>query len=70
MLRKLLAGMLGCGLLGALAACGQKGPLYLPVTPPRTIPAMPPRTTHAAPRAVTRSAPATTRVAAPPAKYS
>ncbi|MHB8425700.1 MAG: LPS translocon maturation chaperone LptM [Gammaproteobacteria bacterium] len=34
----------------ALAGCGQKGPLYLPVTPPRTIPPMPPQ----APVATTR----------------
>ncbi|MGH8283662.1 MAG: LPS translocon maturation chaperone LptM [Gammaproteobacteria bacterium] len=37
-----LAAILTC----LLAGCGQKGPLYLPVTPPRTIPAMPGATTH------------------------
>ncbi|MDE1886914.1 MAG: lipoprotein [Gammaproteobacteria bacterium] len=52
-------------LLAALAGCGQKGPLYLPVTPPRTIPSMPQATTHstsaathAAPASATHSAPA------------
>jgi predicted small lipoprotein YifL len=32
-----------------LSGCGQKGPLYLPVTPPRTIPKMPPAATTAKP---------------------
>ncbi|MBU6469691.1 MAG: lipoprotein [Gammaproteobacteria bacterium] len=51
-------------LLAGLGSCGQKGPLYLPVTPPHTIPPMPqatthvsPAITHAAPTAVTHSAP-------------
>ena len=43
-------------LLAGLAGCGQKGPLYLPVTPPRTIPPMPQAATRAAPAATTRSA--------------
>ncbi|HVC36871.1 MAG TPA: lipoprotein [Gammaproteobacteria bacterium] len=38
-----------------MAGCGQKGPLYLPVTPPRTIPAMPPAATTAKPPATARS---------------
>lgn len=48
-----------------LAACGQKGPLYLPVTPPRTIPPMPNATTHA-PSAATSSVPAAASQLAPP----
>ncbi|HKS93430.1 MAG TPA: lipoprotein [Gammaproteobacteria bacterium] len=51
-----------------LAGCGQKGPLYLPVTPPRTIPTLPqaathsaPAATHAAPVSATRSAPAASK---------
>ncbi|MGH8414696.1 MAG: LPS translocon maturation chaperone LptM [Gammaproteobacteria bacterium] len=46
-----------------LAGCGQKGPLYLPVTPPRTIPAMPGAATHA-PAATSRAPAAVTHPAA------
>ncbi|MGH8399013.1 MAG: LPS translocon maturation chaperone LptM [Gammaproteobacteria bacterium] len=46
-----------------LASCGQKGPLYLPVTPPRTIPAMPGAATHA-PAATSRAPAAATHPAA------
>ncbi|HKV97696.1 MAG TPA: lipoprotein [Gammaproteobacteria bacterium] len=48
-------------LLAGLAGCGQKGPLYLPVTPPRTIPSMPQAATHAAPASATHSAPAASK---------
>ncbi|HKT31058.1 MAG TPA: lipoprotein [Gammaproteobacteria bacterium] len=52
-------------LLAGLAGCGQKGPLYLPVTPPRTIPPMPaqapPTSTTHAPTAATHSAPAVSK---------
>lgn len=53
-------------LLAGLAGCGQKGPLYLPVTPPRTIPPMPQTTTHVSP-AATHAAPATATHSAPAA---
>jgi predicted small lipoprotein YifL len=55
-------------LLAGLAGCGQKGPLYLPVTPPRTIPPMPQAATHSAPAASSHTAPAVTYPAAAAAK--
>jgi len=54
-------------LLAALAGCGQKGPLYLPVTPPRTIPPMPQAATHP-PAATTHPAPAAATHSAQAAK--
>ncbi|MGH8280619.1 MAG: LPS translocon maturation chaperone LptM [Gammaproteobacteria bacterium] len=65
MLRRVLA-CLPFLLLAGLVGCGQKGPLYLPVTPPRTIPPMPQATTHTAP-AATHAAPATATHSAPAA---
>lgn len=53
MLRILLTGAFFCLLASGLSGCGQKGPLYLPVTPPRTIPSMPKTATHAQPAAAT-----------------
>ncbi|MGB9429119.1 MAG: lipoprotein [Gammaproteobacteria bacterium] len=51
-MRTLLPVVIFVGVFSALSAgCGQKGPLYLPVTPPRTIPRMPPAATTARPAA-------------------
>ncbi|HVA54518.1 MAG TPA: lipoprotein [Gammaproteobacteria bacterium] len=49
-----------------LSGCGQKGPLYLPVTPPRTIPTMLPAATTAKPPA-TATHPAQAQTHNPPA---
>lgn len=48
-----------------LAGCGQKGPLYLPLTPPRTIPPLPATKPPAA-----TTTPAAPRVNPPPPQSS
>jgi len=54
-MRTLLVTCLAVIVLPALlTGCGQKGPLYLPVTPPRTIPVMPPTATTAKPPTTAR----------------
>lgn len=65
MLRSLFTGAFLCLLAAGLAGCGQKGPLYLPVTPPRVIPPMPKAATHPRPAAATRTVPASTRAVVP-----
>ncbi|MGA9854952.1 MAG: lipoprotein [Gammaproteobacteria bacterium] len=65
----LVSGFIVVALTTLLSGCGQKGPLYLPVTPPRTIPGMPPAATTVKPpptathpaQAQTHNPPATTK---------
>ncbi|HVC28298.1 MAG TPA: lipoprotein [Gammaproteobacteria bacterium] len=61
-----VSGFMVVALTTLLSGCGQKGPLYLPVTPPRSIPTMPPAAATAKPPS-TATYPAKAQTHNPPA---